>query len=585
MSGIPVTTRAIERFVPGVARARVYDRTWLRHDIAAGVVLTALLVPQGMAYAELAGLPPVTGIYATMLPLLAYAVFGPSRILVMAPDSAIAPIVASTVIPIAGADPADRMAIAAFLAITVGAICIVGGLARLGFVTDLLSKPVRLGYLAGIALVVIVDQIPKLLGLDVEADGLIAQVVEIAQELADIVPATAAIGVGSLLILAGLRRWLPKVPGPLLVVVGGIVLVAALGLGDRIATVGAVPPGLPAFSVPRVPVEDLQEMALAALAIALVAFTDTSVLSRSYATRLGDRVSQDQELFALGTVNVAAGLFQGFPLSSSSSRTPAAEEAGAKSQLTGVVAAFVLGLILLFATGLLAPLPTAILAAIVIVAVAGLFDVPALRRLARLNALDFGLGIAALLGVALIGVVPGIGIAVGLSAGALLWRSWHPYMAVLGRVPGLKGYHDRARHPEGRQIPGLVLFRFDAPLFFANAEHFREGVEDAIADADQPVRRVIVAAEPITDLDTTAEDMLSALLDDLDRHQIGLSLAELKGPAKDQVVRYGLEPRLATPAFPRTIGEAVHAYLAEFDVPWTDWEDEETHRTGGQEVR
>ncbi|HEY7451740.1 MAG TPA: SulP family inorganic anion transporter [Candidatus Limnocylindria bacterium] len=565
------------RFLPGLALARRYDPTWLRHDLAAGVVLTALLVPQGMAYAELAGLPAVTGIYATMLPLLAYALFGPSRILVMAPDSAIAPVVAATVIPIAGADPGDRMAVAAFLAVAVGAICIIGGLARLGFVTDLLSKPVRIGYLAGIALVVIVDQLPKLLGLDVGADGLIAQVLELVGEVTALNPLTAAIGVGALVILAGLRRWLPKVPGALVVVVGGIALVAALGLEDDIATVGAVPPGLPAFSIPPIPVEGLQEIALGALAIALVAFTDTSVLSRSYGTRLGERVSQDQELFALGTVNVAAGLFQGFPLSSSSSRTPAAEEAGARTQLTGVAAAIVLGLILLFATGLLAPLPTAILAAIVIVAVAGLCDLPALRRLARLNVLDFSLGIAALLGVALIGVVPGIGIAVGLSAGALLWRTWHPYMAVLGRVQGLKGYHDHDRHPEGRQIPGLVLFRFDAPLFFANAEHFREGVLDAIAVADQPVRRVIVAAEPITDVDSTAEDMLAELLDHLDRHHIGLSLAELKGPVKDQVVRYGLEARLAQPPFPRTVGEAVHDYLEEFDVPWVDWEDEEEH--------
>lgn len=563
------------RFIPGLATVRRYQPGWLRFDVQAGIVLTALLVPQGMAYAELAGLPAVTGIYATMIPLLAYAVFGPSRILIMAPDSAIAPVVAATVIPVAGADPATRIAIAGFLAVLVGIICLIGGLARLGFVTDLLSKPVRIGYLAGIALVVIIDQLPKLFGFDSSAESLLAQVIEIPRGLRTLDPVTTAIGVGAIVILAACRRWLPRVPGALLVVVGGIVLVTALGLQDSVATVGAVPPGLPSFVVPTIPDRGLDRLAVAALAIALVAFTDTSVLSRSYATRLGERVSQDQELFALGTVNVAAGLFQGFPLSSSSSRTPAAEEAGARTQLTGVVAALVLGIILVFATGLLAPLPSAILAAIVIVAVAGLLDVPAFRRLARVNVPDFALAVAALLGVAVVGVVPGIGIAVALSAGALLWRTWHPYTAVLGRVAGLKGYHDRERHPEGRQVPGLVLFRFDAPLFFANADRFREGVIDAVEAAEGPVHRVIVAAEPITDVDSTAEDMLVELLDHLDETQIGLSLAELKGPAKDKVVRYGLDARLADPPFPRTIGEGVHAYLAEYGVPWTDWEDAE----------
>ncbi len=311
-----------------------------------------------------------------------------------------------------------------------------------------------------------------------------------------------------------------------------------------------------------------------------MAFADTSVLSRSYAARLGDRVDPDQELFALGSVNAAAGFFQGFPISSSSSRTPAAEAAGARTQLTGVVAAGVIGLVLLFATGILAPLPEATLAGIVIVAVSGLFDLGALRRLAEINPPDFGLAVAALLGVALIGVIPGIGIAIGLSVGTLLWRAWHPYTAILGRVDGLKGYHDHERHPEGRQIPGLVLFRFDAPLFFANADRFREAVLDAVDEAEAPVHRVVVAAEPITDVDTTAADVLVELVERLDRRDIGLVFAELKGPVQDKVKRYGLEERFAQPAFPRTVGQAVHDYLEEFDVPWVDWEDEEDHERG-----
>jgi high affinity sulfate transporter 1 len=565
------------RFLPGLTAVRRYERGWLRDDLVAGIVLTSLLIPQGMAYGELAGLPAIAGIYATMIPLLAYAVFGPSRILVIAPDSAIAPLVAAAIIPLAGADPEARMSVAALLALMVGVLCLVGGLARLGFVTDLLSKPVRIGYLAGIAVVVLADQAAKLLGIEIEAEGFVGGLVELVTSLGETQALTAVIGLLTFVPLLALKGFLPRAPGALLAVVAGILVVVVFNLEDQVATVGEVPPGLPSFVPPPLDLEAVSSLALPALAIALVAFADTSVLSRAYASKLGDRVDQDQELFALGAANAAASLFQGYPVSSSSSRTPAAEAAGARTQLTGVVAALMVGLVLLFFTGILAPLPEATLAAIVMVAVIGLIDLPSLRRLYDLNRSDFALGIAALLGVPILGVIPGIGVAVGLSVGALLWRAWHPYTAVLGRIEGRKGYHDRDRHPEGRQVPGLVLYRFDAPLFFANADRFREGVMDAVEQADPPVRRVVVAAEPITDFDTTAADMLVELLDQLDRHEIGLSFAELKGPVKDMVERYGLAPRLADPAFPSTVGEAVHDYLEEFDVPWVDWEDEEEH--------
>jgi high affinity sulfate transporter 1 len=469
------------------------------------------------------------------------------------------------------------MGFAALLAVMVGALCLIGGIARLGFVTDLLSKPVRTGYLAGIAIVVLADQAAKLLGIEVEADDFIRGLAELVTSLGETQAVTAAIGIGTFLALLVLKWRLPRFPGALLAVVAGIGLVVALDLEGVVATVGEVPAGLPSFALPSLDLEAASNLALPALAIALVAFADTSVLSRSYASKLGERVDQDQELFALGTTNVAVGLFQGYPVSSSSSRTPAAEAAGAKTQLTGVVAAVAIGLVLVFATGLFAPLPEATLSAIVMVAVIGLIDVPAMRRLFAINRSDFALGLAALLGVALIGVIPGIGVAVGLSVGALLWRAWHPYTAVLGRIDGRKGYHDRDRHPEGRQIPGLVLFRFDAPLFFANADAFREAVLEAVSQAPQPVHRVVVAAEPITEVDTTAADMLVELLDQLDQRDIGLSFAELKGPVKDVVERYGLDQRLAAPAFPSTVGEAVHEYLAEYDVPWEDWEDAEDH--------
>jgi len=561
------------RFIPGLSTARHYQPAWLRFDVQAGIVLTALLVPQGLAYGALAGLPPVTGIYATMIPLLAYAVFGPSRILVFGPDSAIAPVVAATVIPLAGSDDAARLGLAATLAVMVGVLCAAGGLARLGFVTDLLSKPVRIGYLAGIAAVVIVDQLPTVLGIPIEVHGFIDGIVQTVQHLGETDLATTLIGIGSVLGLFALRALWPRAPGALIAVIAGIGVVTVAGLAGEVATVGSIPKGLPAFSIPDLGLDTLQQAFFAALAIALVAFADTGVLSRSYAARLGERVDQNQELFALGIVNTAAGFFQGFPVSSSASRTPAAEMAGARTQLTGVVAAVAIGLVLLFATDLLVNLPSATLSAIVVVAVSGLVEVAAFRRLFQVNRLDLALSVAALAGVALIGVIQGIGIAVGLSAMTLLWRAWHPYSTVLNRVAGLKGYNDRERHPEGRTVPGLVLFRFDAPLFFANADAFRAGVLAAVAEAEPPVRRVAVAAEPITDVDTTAADMLDELLDQLDAMGVELVFAELKGPVKDKVIRYGIEDRLAVPPFPYTVGAAVHDHVAAHHVQWVDWED------------
>ncbi len=564
----------IARLVPGIGVARRYRPAWFRNDVAAGLVLTALLVPQGMAYAELAGLPPVVGIYATMVPLLAYAVFGPSRILVLGPDSAVAPVVAAAVIPVAGDDPDARVAFASLLALIVGALCIAGGIARLGLLTDLISKPVRVGYLAGIAVVVLVDQVPQMLGLDGSGDDFLGDVEHLATTRPDLDLAPLAIGVGSFAVILACRRLAPQVPGALVAVIGSIVIVSAFD-PSGVATLGLVPEGLPSLALPDAEGADLGEILLPALAIALVAFADTSVLSRSYAAKLGHRVDQNQELAALGTANVAAGLFQGFPISSSSSRTPVAEAAGARTQLAGVVAAVALGVVLVFATGLFENLPLVTLSAVIVAAVLGLIDVPVFRYLFRVDRTEFALAVSAALGVALLGVLPGIGVAIGLSVLNILWRAWHPYTAVLARVDGMKGYHDRQRHPEGREVPGLLLFRFDAPLFFANADVFRDGVLEAVEKAATPVRVVMVAAEPITDLDSTAADAVAALHEQLRAQGVELAFAELKDPVKDKLARYGLLDRIGPEHVYPTIGVAVHAYIDAHDVPWQDWEDEE----------
>jgi high affinity sulfate transporter 1 len=560
----------LNSLVPGYATLRTYQLPWLRMDLAAGLVLTAMLVPQGMAYAALAGLPPVVGLYATCVPLLAYALFGPSRILVLGPDSSLAPLVAAAVVPLA-ADEAERVAIASLLALMVGGLLLAGSLARLGFLTDLLSRPVRTGYLAGIAAVIIVEQTPHLLGFTVPEDNVFGDLRRLVEGLDEADSTTAAIGLGCLAVILAGRRISPVVPGVLLAVVGATIAVGAFDLS--VSVLGPVPAGLPSPEVPSPSIDDAGRLALSALAIALIAFADTSVLSRSYASRHGQRVDQTDELRALGIANVATGLFQGFPVSASSSRTPVADASGARTQLAGATAALALAAFLAAGTGLLEDIPDAALAAVIIAAVLGLIDVREVARLYRVNRSDCALAVASFFGVAVFGVLPGVAIAVGLSIFAVMQRAWHPYMAVLSRVAGLKGYHDVNRHPEGHEVPGLLLFRFDAPLFFANAEVFRENLYRAMADRPD-LERVVVAAEPITDVDSTAAEMLAELLGELALRNVEFGFAEMKGPVKDDLRVYGLYDRLGDERFYPTIGSAVRSHVRDHDIPWTDWEDE-----------
>jgi high affinity sulfate transporter 1 len=523
-----------------------------------------------MAYAALAGLPPVVGLYATAVPLLAYAVFGPSRILVLGPDSSLAPLVAAAVVPIA-AELNDRVALASLLALIVGGLLLTGSLARLGFLTDLLSRPVRIGYLAGIAAVVLVDQVPALLGYSVSGGDVFGDLRGVFEGLDDADATAGAIGLGCLAVILAGRHVSPAVPGVLIAVVGATLAVSLLDLD--VAVLGPVPSGLPSVQVPETSVDDLGGLVLSALAIALIAFADTSVLSRSYASRLSQRVDQTDELRALGIANVVTGFLQGFPISASSSRTPVAEASGAKTQLTGIVAAVALGAVLVAGTGILEDIPDAALAAVIIAAVLRLIDLPALLRLYRVNRPDCALAVASFVGVAIFGILPGVAVAVVLSILAVLQRAWHPYMAVLSRVTGLKGYHDTVRHPEGREVPGLLLFRFDAPLFFANAEVFRDSLHRAMERRPGLVR-VVVAAEPMTDVDSTAAEVLAELIEELDRDGIEFGFAEMKGPVKDGLRLYGLYDRLGDDRFYPTIGSAVRGYVRDHRVPWTDWEEE-----------
>lgn len=574
--GRRLVTVAADAF-PTIARLGSYPRSFLRDDVVAGLALTAVLVPVGMGYAEAAGLPAIAGLYASIGALVAYFLVGPSRILVFGPDSSLLPLVAAAVIPLSAGDPGRAVALAGMLAIVAGVLTLGAAVARLGFVTDLLSGPIRVGYMNGIALTILVGQLPKLLGFSVSANDVIGGIVGLVEGIAggEVVPLAAAIGIASLAAILGLRLVSRRIPGSLVAVGLAGVAVAALGWSTEVGVVGEVPRGLPAIGIPAVSWSDIVTLFPTAVGIALISFADTSVISRSFAARRGERVNADHEMAALGVVNVACGLVGGFASSGSATRTPVAEASGSKTQVTGLVGAGAIVLLLVAVPGLLAPVPTAALAAVVVSAALSLFDVAGFRRLWKLRRSELGLAIVAFLAVVFFGALPGIAVAIGLSLLNFIRRAWRPHDAVLGRVANYKGYHDMERHPEGRQVPGLVLFRWDAPLFFANADDFRERSLAVVDEAPLPARWLAVASEPVTDIDTTAADMLEELITELARRGVELHFAELKGHVKDRLRVYGIFDRLGPDHFHPTIGSTVRAYLARHpDVSWLDWEDE-----------
>ncbi|CAB4687626.1 MAG: STAS domain-containing protein [Actinobacteria bacterium] len=555
----------LRRIVPGISVLRTYKREWFRHDLVAGLVLTTLLVPQGMAYAGLAGLPPETGLYTTAAALLAYALFGPSRILVVGPDSTLAPIVFATLVAVAGtgADPARAMALAGALAILMGLICIAAGFAKLGIVAELLSKPVRLGFLNGVALIIIAGQLPKLVGFASQSASVPRELWSFAKGLAagDALLSTTVIGLASLAIIVGCRHWAPRVPGVALAVVGSIAAVGLLDLQRRgVVAVGTTPHGFPRLALPNVSTRDLGNLIVDATGLAFLALADTSPVSRALALKRGDHVDSSHEMVAIGASNIAAGLFHGFPVSGSASRTAVAETNGARTQLTGVIGSAAILAILVFANDLMSNLAIATLAAILISAAFVLADLPTLAWLAKVSRVELALSLVTTIGVAWLGPMRGLGVAVALSVIDFLRRAWRPHSAVLGRIINRKGYHDLARHPDAVLAPGLVLFRFDAPLFFANADHFAQEIRAAIDDRPEPIRWVVLAAEPITDIDTTAAEMLGSLLDELDSRSVTLVVAEMKGRVKDRLRLYGLADRIGEQSLYPTIGSAMKAY-------------------------
>lgn len=543
----------------------------------AAVVLTTLLIPAGMGYAEAAGLPAVTGLYATVGGLLAYALTGPTRTLITGPDSALSPVILAAIAPLAAGNADRAVALGGLLAILTGVVQLAGGFLRLGFAMDLLSKPIRLGYLNGVAVTVMASQLPKLFGFSVDGDGFFNRLGGFFDGLGngDTNGAAAAIGLATLATILALRRFAPRVPGLLLAVVGASAAVAWLDLD--LSVVGSLPRGLPGPALGGLGWGDITALLPAALGVALVAFADTGVLSRTLADTDGESPRSSQEMAALGVTNVAAGVLGGFPVSGSASRTPVARASGARSHVTGALAAVLVAVLALAAPGVTRYVPSAALAAVVIAAVLSLADVAGVARLGRIRRSELFLTLVAFAGVTGFGVLRGIGVAVGLSLAALVVKAWRPYMTELVRIDRRKGYHDITRHPQGRRVPGLVIARFDAPLFFANGNLFADFVRHLVAEAPDPVRWVVLAAEPITDIDTTAADDLVALDDELERRGIRLVFAEMKGPVKDRLTAYGLGDRFGPDRLYPTLGTAVSAYVAATGTHWVDWTDQTPH--------
>ena len=568
---LTATATGLQKWMPGLTTLRNYDVRWLGNDLSAGLVLTTMLVPVGIAYAVASGLPGIYGLYATIFPLLAYAIFGPSRIMVLGPDSSLAAVILAVIAPLALGDPARAVALAGMMAIVSGLVCILFGIFKLGFITDLLSKPIRYGYMNGIALTVLISQIPKLFGFSIDGDGPLKNILQIGQSIlfGKTNLTSLMIGLGTLTVILSLKRF-KRIPGILLAVIVATLVVGLFQLDQSagVKVLGPLPSGLPDFTIPWISAADFQAIVIGGFAVAMVSFADTSVLSRVYAAKTRTPVDPNQEMIGLGAANLASGFFQGFPISSSASRTPVAEAAGAKTQLTGVFGALTVALLLVFGHDLLKHLPTSALAAVVITSAIGLFEVADLRRIFRIQKWEFWLSMVCFAGVIFFGAIEGIGFAVLIALIEFIWDAWRPHFAVLGRADGVRGYHDVKRYPDARLIPGLVLFRWDAPLFFANAEQFKQCILQAVNDSPTPVKRIIVAAEPVTGVDVTSADIVDELYQTLSESQIEIHFAEMKDPVKDKLKRYEILNRMGTGIFHPTVGAAVDAYLEQYQLDW-----------------
>jgi high affinity sulfate transporter 1 len=547
------------RLLPGLATIRGYERSWLRGDTLAGLTVAAYLVPQVMAYAGLAGLPPVVGLWAILAPLAVYAVLGSSRLLSVGPESTTALMAAAVVAPLAGGDPVRYAVLAAALAVVVGLLCLVAFAARLGFVADLLSKPILIGYLAGVAATMIVGQLGKLTGVSVDGDSIPAELVSFVRGLGRMELATAMFA-AAVLGLLFLGQWrFPRLPTPLLVVELATVAVVAFDLQRYgIEVVGEVPRGLPGPELPDL--DDLRHLLLPAVGVLVVGYTDTVLTGRAFAARNGDPVDANQEFLAMGVANLGAGVLRGFPVSSSGSRTALAVAAGGRTQVYSLVTLAAVVAVLLFAGPLLAHFPVPALGAIVVYAATRLVDVAGFRRLAGFRRTELMLAVAALAGVLVFDILYGVLLAVGLSVAEMLHRVARPHDAVQGFVPGLAGMHDVDDYPAATTVPGLLVYRYDSPLFFANAEDFRRRALAAVAGQPHPVAWFVLNVEANVEVDSTGLGALDDLRAELTERGIVFALARVKQDLRDALDNYGLSTAIGPEHIYPTLPTAVEAY-------------------------
>jgi high affinity sulfate transporter 1 len=549
----------LQRIVPVAEHIAGYRRQTLGRDALAGVTVAALALPAGMAYAELAGLSPVNGLYALLLPAVAYAVLGSARMLIVGPEGAIAAMVGAALIPMTQ-DPGERASLAALLALLVGAAYLAALVARLGWIADYLSLPVLIGYIHGVALVMIVSQVAKLLGLSISAETPPGQIVEVVQEIGQLNPATAVVGGGCLVVLL-LARWLvPKLPASLIVVVLAIAASAALGLAQYgVAVVGEIPSGLPGFSVPNLQLRAVLDILPAALGIFVVSFSDEILTARSFAGRRGQHVRADAELAAMGASNLAASITHGFPIGASGSRTAVNDQIGGRTQFAGLMAAGVVAVVLLFLTAPMQYLPKATLGAVIIAASIGLIEPAAWRGLARVSKVEVVIAAITMIGVIVVGVLPALLLAIALGVIDVIRRSATPHDAVLGWVERLGRHADVRMHPSAQVTPGVLIYRLDDRLFFANATYVQARIREAVAGAPQPPRWFVFDAEGLGHVDATGTDALIELIESLRTQSITFVFARLKDPVADRLRNAGILDLIGKEHSYPTVSAAVDA--------------------------
>ena len=551
-----------ERVIPVSAQIPEYRPNTGRRDLLAGLTVAALALPSAMAYAEVAGLSPVYGLYALLLPTVLYTFLGSSRQLIVGPEGSISALVAAAILPLAAAGSAEAAQLAATLALLVGACFLLAWVVRLGWLADYFSRPVLIGYIHGVAVVLVCGQLGKLLGVDIDADKPGRQVVEAVQELGEASGVTVLVSVVALAALLLARFFLPKLPAALVVVLASILVSWALDLADHgVAVVGAIPSGLPSIELPSPPLGDVATLLPAAIGIFLVSFADGILTARSFAGKHGQNIRANQELLAFSGMSAAAGITQGFPLGASGSRTTVNDQMGARTQVAGLVAAGATALVLLFFTDPIAYLPSAVLGAVIVSAAIGLVDVEAWRALRLVSRFETGIAAATLVGVLALGVLQALVIAVLLSIVDVVRRSAQPHDAVLGWVDRLGRYGNVQLHRSARVTPGVVVYRLDDRLFFANARYVRGRALEALRGAPTPARWLVFDAEAMAHVDATGVDALRDLAADLRRDGIGLVVARMKPQVYERLAAAGVNEAIGIDRFHPTVRAAVAACL------------------------